>query len=548
MNHKKLQLLLLLFSATLLIADLRLTSQEQEFIKNHPTINLASSVGYEPFLIQNSDSTISGHDRELLDIITQKTGLKFTITLGNWKQMQEKAKNREYDGLSSVGYVKEREKFYNPSSAYLHFMTLVITKKDNPKNILTLDDLEKKTVAIERGNVLFERIMRETGKDVNILYYDSMQDMLKAVVSNKADFTIMDETVFYIAKQIGLSHMIEVPFSIGEPFDVLFWFRDDYPELVSIVNKALESIDSNTKMILRDKWFSKDKNITIVDILKEIDYELVLRVLAAILVIILFIFYRQYELKKINKRLRETIKKELEASRKKDNLIFQQNKMASLGQMIGTIAHQWRQPLSELSMSQNMTLRQNETGKNISPEQLSKIIKDEQKIVKFMSKTINTFQDFYNDTIEDEEYKVSLAYEDVKLLLQESINLKNISIKEDIDDLYIVGSKNYLSQVILSILQNSIYFLDTRKIQNPTLFISIKNINEKIVLSIEDNARGVDLDAIEQIFQYSFSKRDKNEKSTGLGLYIAKLIVEEKLDGFISAINTKKGLRISIHL
>ena len=98
----------------------------------------------EWFLIKNRDGTISGHDKEIIDLIIKRTGLKINLKLGNWSDMQERAKNREFDGLSSAGYNKERELYYNSSIPYIYLTTLVIVKKDNQKKIYKLKDLANK--------------------------------------------------------------------------------------------------------------------------------------------------------------------------------------------------------------------------------------------------------------------------------------------------------------------------------------------------------------------------------------------------------------------
>ena len=112
--------------------------------------------------------------------------------------------------------------------------------------------------------------------------------------------------------------------------------------LFNIISKVLENLGSSEIENIENRWldFEDDKNI---------DYELLIQLAFIVILVSIFMIQRQYELNKLNKRLEEQIKTELEISRKKDNLIFQQNKMASLGEMVGNIAHQWRQPLSEIT-------------------------------------------------------------------------------------------------------------------------------------------------------------------------------------------------------
>ncbi|MEA3352184.1 MAG: transporter substrate-binding domain-containing protein [Campylobacterota bacterium] len=249
-------LFFIVFGTFLFPNVLDLSKEEKSFIEEHPVINLASGVGFDPFVIKNDDGTFSGHDVELLDIISKKTGLKFNFTVGDWTQMQKMTKERKFDGLFSAGYVKSREEYADASLPYIKLTTLVITRKGNPKNINSIEDLEGKTAVVQRGNHLFKNIVKNSCKDITIIEVDTIPETIRAVVDKKADFTVLDESIFYLANSIGLNSMIETTFSIGEPFNMVFWFRDDWPQLTSIVNKALDTIDVKAKLQIRNRWFS----------------------------------------------------------------------------------------------------------------------------------------------------------------------------------------------------------------------------------------------------------------------------------------------------
>jgi diguanylate cyclase (GGDEF)-like protein/PAS domain S-box-containing protein len=205
--------------------------------------------------------------------------------------MQRRTQNKEFHGLTTTGYIKTREKYYNPSKPYLKFTTFIITKKGNPLNLQSIEDLNSRTIALQKNNLMFKKIVDELDKDIKLLWVDSIDEMIRSVSSGKADFTVLDETVFYIAKKIGLQGYIDTPFTVGKPFDILFWFTKDYPELQTIVNKALDSINAKEKSQLRDNWF-KNK--------KELDYELFIKIFVVLSLIALFILYRQWILKKKN--------------------------------------------------------------------------------------------------------------------------------------------------------------------------------------------------------------------------------------------------------
>lgn len=232
-----------------------LTKQEQRFIQEHPVVILGGGSSFEPFLIQNDDGTITGHDYELAQLITKQTGLTFHFELGNWNEIQEKAKNKRIDGLSTAGFSQERLHFFSNSSNYLNLTSRILVHSGNPKRLIRSEDLTGKRVALQRGNVLFEQIVTSSVRDAQIVWYDSINELLIALANNHVDYTVLDESAFYLINKLGLSGLIESAFSIGKPFNLMFWLRNDWPELTSIINKGLNSIPELKKVTLRKRWF-----------------------------------------------------------------------------------------------------------------------------------------------------------------------------------------------------------------------------------------------------------------------------------------------------
>jgi signal transduction histidine kinase len=241
----------------------------------------------------------------------------------------------------------------------------------------------------------------------------------------------------------------------------------------------------------------------------------------------------------------------LQQSKEKDNLLFQQNKMASLGEMVGNISHQWRQPLARVSMIQNYLLSQFENRKDISTD-IKEEIYNSQEVLQFMSKTIDSFQNFYivdSKPNEKTVFKVSETIDKVLKILEDTIHLQLIElvINEE-ENCRIKGEHNAFSQIILAIIQNSTVFFKLRDIKNPKIMIEIKNINDNIELTIQDNAKGVLEKKLPYIFDYGYSSRDEQKGSTGIGLYISKLIIKDKFSGNITARNYKGGIEFKILL
>jgi ABC-type amino acid transport substrate-binding protein len=197
---------------------------------------------------------VIGYDADIIKIVAKRTGLKILFELGKWDEIQDRARKREFDGLTSAIQTKERAKIYNSSKQYLNYTSLIIVKKGNPAGIFSIEDISGKRVALQKGNASKE-ILLEEGKKVEFVYFDTIHELIKAIVSGKADFTILDESAFYVARQLMLESMIEAPFTVGEGHTLHFLLRKDWPELVSIINKGINSIPDETKNSIKNKWF-----------------------------------------------------------------------------------------------------------------------------------------------------------------------------------------------------------------------------------------------------------------------------------------------------
>lgn len=149
-------------------SQVNLTQQEKEFIKNHPTITLGGGESFEPFLIQNNDGSISGYDVDIANLIKEKTGLAIKFKLGKWNKIQELAKQRKFDGISTAIMTPERKKYYIASKGYYSYVPLIIVNKGNPKKLYSIKDLKGKKVAIQKGNAGFIKHAQNIG-DLEIL-------------------------------------------------------------------------------------------------------------------------------------------------------------------------------------------------------------------------------------------------------------------------------------------------------------------------------------------------------------------------------------------
>ncbi len=244
------------------------------------------------------------------------------------------------------------------------------------------------------------------------------------------------------------------------------------------------------------------------------------------------------ELEEINKNLEKRIKKAVEENRRKDKIMFQQSKLAAMGEMLQNIAHQWRQPLGSISLILQSIKLKNEMNK-LTPEFVDKKTEEALILADNMSKTIDDFKNFFRP----DKTKKTLSIKEcichskqlVSHMLEKYKIQMDVNIKEDIK---ILGYKNELSHVCLNILNNAIDSLKKSGVKDKKILIIVKKEKRDIIISIIDNGGGIKEENLEKIFEPYFTTKLK-DKGSGIGLYMAKQIIEEHMGGKIKAKNIR---------
>jgi signal transduction histidine kinase len=209
-------------------------------------------------------------------------------------------------------------------------------------------------------------------------------------------------------------------------------------------------------------------------------------------------------------------------------ILLQQSRLASMGEMISTIAHQWRQPLNILSvLHMNLNRMHKEPDSRL-------VLTEANKQINYMSNTIDTFRDFYNPSKAKEKFSLKRASQNALKIISHTLQSSHIEVIERFEeDRLITGNRNEFEQVILNLLNNAKDAIDEQKITHPLIEISLKNGN----LSIKDNAGGISKKNIEKIFNPYFSTK---KESDGIGLYISKMIIEQEMGGRLEVKSNQK--------
>ena len=231
---------------------------------------------------------------------------------------------------------------------------------------------------------------------------------------------------------------------------------------------------------------------------------------------------------------------------KKDRLLQNQSKLAELGDMIGNIAHQWRHPLTRLSLTlQNLKAFQSKG--RLSDTLLNDSLDNSLHQIEFMSNTIDNFKNFYKKDTNKKDFLVIDAIDSILKIIGPVLEHNNIDVKiKDEEKTLIYGNKNEFSQVLMNLIVNAKDAFEDNKTINPEININIKKLGKAIEIDIIDNAGGIDKNIILNIFDPYFTT--KESKGTGIGLYLSKAIIEEKMKGKLSVKNNKDGAIFTIYL
>jgi len=228
--------------------------------------------------------------------------------------------------------------------------------------------------------------------------------------------------------------------------------------------------------------------------------------------------------------------------KEKDALILEQSRFAAMGEMIGNIAHQWRQPLSSIStIATGAKLRYK--NNLISDEELDETFSKIKEYTQFLSKTIDDFRDFLKQDRNQEVFDLNKVIT-TSLSLTQALykdNGINIFVQESNEKILLSGSTSELSQVFLNILNNAKDVLLEKEIEERVVKISILKDNDLVVVKIFDNAGGVPDTIKEKIFDPYFTTKYKSQ-GTGIGLFMSKKIITQHFNGTIDVQNVDKEI------
>ena len=538
---------------------IKLSKDEITYLQDKKVIRMCNNPNWEPieFALNDDQSKMSGIAIDVLKLLEKKLGVTFqNVPTKDWSESQQFLKEKKCDILPAAGKTAKREQYANFTTPYLDYKIAIITKTDTPF-IENVSQLDGKKMTRKKGSSLID-LMKAKNQYVRIIETNNYLESLTMVQNDEADFTIapVPEASYYMSK-FGL-YNLHIAGYLDTSMQLAMAVRKDDTQLLNILEKGLSGVKSYEMKQIYDNW----TNITMKVSFWETKLAKVIGI--TIFVIIIFIIYRNFlthkanknlklaveektkELEKVNQELRINSEKlkdlnenleqriviEVDKVKKIENQLFQSEKMAAMGEMIGNIAHQWRQPLSLISTSATGVLMQQEFNM-LEEKYLIARMNDINNAAQFLSKTINDFRDLIKGDLVFERFNLEENINKCLLIEEPILRTHQVELIKNIDaTIEIISYQNPIIQSLMNIINNAKDVLVENNIDKKYIFLNVKKETNNVLISVKDNGGGIREDILEHIFEPYFTTKHKTQ-GTGLGLHMTYNMITKELQGEI---------------
>ncbi len=226
-------------------------------------------------------------------------------------------------------------------------------------------------------------------------------------------------------------------------------------------------------------------------------------------------------------------------------LASKQARLASLGEMMDAIAHQWKQPLGVIGMTLQSLDMKLSFGQDISSDMIKDASEVAQNQIEHLTSTIDSFRSFFRPNQKKVLSNIKGMIDATLLLMKDTLVLNNIEVEIiENEDTKIEVVENEFKHIFINLINNSKDAFNDNNIKNRKIIFEIEKEKDKVIIKIKDNAGGIPKNIINKVFESNFTTKAKNE-GTGIGLYMTKQIVN-KFSGSIEVENTNNGVCFSI--
>ncbi len=367
---------------------------------------------------------------------------------------------------------------------------------------------------IQKPKISHNVIVKDDNYIVLEKEYDFNRLKMKIIIANSSENVFFDINETFI-KNIQLLLIIIVFLAI-----VMFLFINYLLKPLKHLQKKIQQL---SKKISPEENLEENKNLNELESIKQHFY-----------FFIKLINLERNKLEEYNKNLQQRVEEEVRKNKEKEELLAHQSKMASMGEMLENIAHQWRQPLSVISTAASGLMLQKQL-KNISDEEEIERLNKIMKTTQYLSETITSFSNFFRQ----DKTKTNCNLKDICFhalnIIESKFKNKNVEIITNINDLNLYTYDGELTQVIMNILTNAHDILKKSSYKK-FIFIDIYQENENAIITIKDNGGGIADDIIDKIFEPYFTTKFKSS-GTGIGLYMSQEIITKNIGGTLGVKN-----------
>lgn len=470
---------------------------------------------------------------------------------------------KEFDFLEAlaptVGYFTYGEYFHSLQiNELLNITTTFLSVSETTKvsNLKTIDSVTKSES--NRALNALSHLVSVTSKELQDLNH-SLQEK---IAENEKVNASLKEGQRIARFGIGEWDMINDHFWWSDGIYMLFGleaqeFAETYDEYLKyihpddrmMINEALDTaIKTHTPYAVRHRIIRADKEELTVEAQGEILYDEENRpvFMKGTIKDVTEFIRTQQELEAYKNTLEQQVESEITKRRQQEEMLIQQSRLAAMGEMVGNIAHQWRQPLNALSLVIGNLEDMFETGE-FDEESISKCTEKSYTLIDKMSATIDDFRNFFSPDKSEQIFAACEVIEDTVSLLEASLRHNQIDIRiQHNGGTQICGYKNELSQVLLNIINNARDAL-MDKPESRLIEVIEEATDKEVLIHVKDNAGGIPEEIISRIFEPYFTTKEQG-KGTGIGLYMSKTIIEEHMHGKLSVHNDQDGAVFTISI
>lgn len=525
---------------------LMLDAKEQEWLRSHPKIRVGF-VDRAPMEFVRGGQFM-GVVLGYLEYLRNELGTTFEIRLFPTPEALESALQQRRVDMAMMLPRRQDSRDILYSDPYLSLPCAVIAS-GSLSLVGDLSQLNGERVAVVRGATMTR--IADNHPQLQLVPATTMREALHHVASGDAACAVGPLAIAsYLIATEGL-HNLKIVGQVPYDVEVTAAVRRDWPALRSSLQKALDTMGETGRDEIFRTWVP-----TLFE--HHVDYTLLWILLGAFVLIGIPAAYKyllmdrlvrnrtkQLEtanaaLEEFNATLQQRIDTAVEENRTKERLMVHQAKMAAIGEMIESIAHQWRQPLNIIGIGiSNLDLK-HQLG-TIAPGEIDRTITMVQQQIDYMSQTVDDFRNFFKSDKEVETVPLHAVIEEVASLVAPMLKSKKIALEVTVTGEGTVTTlPNELKQVLLNIINNARDAIVQHAAEKSLICLEAECDDTRARIAVTDSGGGIAPEVIDRIFEPYFTTKFESQ-GTGVGLYMAKTIVEKHLGGTLQVENAAKG-------